>query len=466
MNNHYNFMWRNGEVLITNDFGDYAFLTKEEFLKYATGQVPKGSELYEMLSMRGFITDKEPNVFISERVGDLRSLKSYLFTSTALHIFAITNRCNQNCVYCQAKAPNSRLDGVMDVETGKKAIELAMQSPSKHLTFEFQGGEPLLNFDVMMEMIAHSRELNRTYKKHIEYTIVTNLVALTEEKLQTLLDNHVSICTSLDGCEVVHDHNRKLRSGNGTYQLVKNAIAKVNAKGAHVGAIETTTRFSLDYPAEIVDEYFHSGLGGIFLRPLTPLGFAKAFWDDMGYTPEEFLAFYKTAFEHIIEINRKGFNFPELHATYFLRKILHGESDNYMELRSPCGAGIGQMSYYYNGNVYTCDEGRMMGEAGDNTFLLGNVYSDSYDDMVGRKSCRATCAASVVESLPKCCDCAYHPYCGVCPVVAYASDGDIFPSTPFDYRCRIYKGILDILFDYLQKDDHEVIDILHRWIEE
>ena len=147
MNNHYNFMWRNGEVLITNDFGDYAFLTKEEFLKYATGQVPKGSELYEMLSMRGFITDKEPNVFISERVGDLRSLKSYLFTSTALHIFAITNRCNQNCVYCQAKAPNSRLDGVMDVETGKKAIELAMQSPSKHLTFEFQGGEPLLNFD-------------------------------------------------------------------------------------------------------------------------------------------------------------------------------------------------------------------------------------------------------------------------------------------------------------------------------
>lgn len=459
-------MWRNGEVLITNDFGDYAFLTKEEFLKYATGQVPKGSELYEMLSMRGFITDKEPNVFISERVGDLRSLKSYLFTSTALHIFAITNRCNQNCVYCQAKAPNSRLDGVMDVETGKKAIELAMQSPSKHLTFEFQGGEPLLNFDVMMEMIAHSRELNRTYKKHIEYTIVTNLVALTEEKLQALLDNHVSICTSLDGCEVVHDHNRKLRSGNGTYQLVKNAIAKVNAKGAHVGAIETTTRFSLDYPAEIVDEYFHSGLGGIFLRPLTPLGFAKAFWDDMGYTPEEFLAFYKTAFEHIIEINRKGFNFPELHATYFLRKILHGESDNYMELRSPCGAGIGQMSYYYNGNVYTCDEGRMMGEAGDNTFLLGNVYSDSYDDMVGRKSCRATCAASVVESLPKCCDCAYHPYCGVCPVVAYASDGDIFPSTPFDYRCRIYKGILDILFDYLQKDDYEVIDILHRWIEE
>ncbi len=58
------------------------------------------------------------------------------------------------------------------------------------------------------------------------------------------------------------------------------------------------------------------------------------------------------------------------------------------------------MSYYYNGNVYTCDEGRMMGESGDNTFLLGNVNSDTYDEMVGKNTCKATCAASVVESLP------------------------------------------------------------------
>ena len=466
MINHYNFMWRNGEVLITNDFGDFAFLSKEEFMQFATGKVKSGSELHDVLSARGFLTDKEPSVFIAERVGDLRSIKGYLFTSTALHIFAITNRCNQNCVYCQAKSPNSTLDGIMSAETGKKAIELAMQSPSSNLTFEFQGGEPLLNFDVMVEMIEHSKKLNLQAHKHLEYTIVTNLVALTDEKLKWLIENGVSICTSLDGCEIVHNNNRKLRSGSGTYKIVKAAIAKVREQGKSVGAIETTTRFSLGYPKEIVDEYVMSGLGGIFLRPLTPLGFAKSYWDEFGYTPEEFIEFYKAAFEHIIEINKNGINFPELHATYFLRKMLHGDSDNYMELRSPCGAGIGQMSYYYNGNVYTCDEGRMMGEAGDDTFLLGNVFSDTYDDMVGKKSCRATCAASVVESLPKCCDCAYHPYCGVCPVVAYSSDGDIFPRGPFDYRCKIYKGILDILFDYLQNGDSEVIDILHRWIEE
>ena len=466
MKNHFNFTWKNGEVLITNDLGDYAFLTKAEFTDFVTDRVDEKSDLFDLLSKKGFITSNDPNVFINERIGDLRSIKGYLFASTALHIFAITNRCNQNCVYCQAKAPGSKLDGIMDVRTGRKAIEVAMQSPNQNLTFEFQGGEPLLNFDVIIEMINYSKELNLKYHKDIEYTIVTNLIALDDKKLQALIDNNVSICTSLDGCEIVHNHNRKLLSGAATYEKVKEAIKTVRAAGRHIGAIETTTRFSLDYPEEIVDEYVNSGLGGIFLRPLTPLGFAKSDWEEIGYSAEAFMVFYKKAFFHILEINKKGVFFPELHATYFLRKMLHGDADNYMELRSPCGAGIGQMSYYYTGNVYTCDEGRMMGEAGDNSFLLGNVHTDTYDEMVGRKTCRATCAASIVESLPNCCDCAYHPYCGVCPVVAYSSSGDIFPTEPFDFRCQIYKGIQDILFQLLQEDEFDTMHILHTWIED
>ena len=466
MNNHFNFMWKNGEVLITNDFGDYAFLSKKEFTDFITNRVQRETDLYKVLSERGFIIDNDPDVFISSRISDLRRIKGYLFSSTSLHIFAVTNQCNQNCIYCQAKAPNSMLNGIMSIEVGKKAVEVAMQSPSNNLTFEFQGGEPLLNFDVVKEMISYSKELNKSYKKRIEYTIVSNLIALTDENLNFFIENDVSICTSLDGNKPIHNHNRKLRSGGDTYDIVKQSINRIRNMGVEVGAIETTTRYSLQFPEEIVDEYVSTGIGGIFLRPLTPLGFARSFWDKIGYTAEEFLAFYQRAFMHIVGINKKGVHFPEIHATYFLRKILHGDSDNYMELRSPCGAGIGQMSYYYNGNVYTCDEGRMLGESGDNTFLLGSVLTDTYDDLINHKTCRTTCAASVIETLPNCCDCAYHPYCGVCPVVAYSSANDIFPKGPFDFRCRIYKGILDILFDLFQKDDPTIMHILNSWIEE
>ncbi len=465
MMNHFNFDKKGDEFLLTNDFGEYVFLSQEEFKNFVNGNLDKTSECYAMLESRGFVSTKKPEVFISEHASRIRSMKSYLFTATALHIFAVTNCCNQSCVYCQAKAPGSKLDGMMSIETGKKAIEVAMQSPAKHLTFEFQGGEPLLNLDVVFAMIDYSKELNQHYNKELEYTLVSNIIALTDDKFQALIDHNISICTSLDGCELVHNHNRKLHNGEGTFDLVQKGIAKVRAAGRSVGAIETTTRFSLEYPKEIVDSYLNAGVVGIFLRPLTPLGFAKAYWEEFGYSPEEFLEFYKEAFKYILSINAKGVYFPELHATYFLRKILDGCADNYMELRSPCGAGIGQMSYYYDGNVYTCDEGRMLSEGGNYSFKLGNVHNDTYDEMICKSVCKSTCAASVVESLPNCCDCVYHPYCGVCPVVAFASDNDIFPRRPFDYRCKIYKGLLDILFEKIKEEHPVTMHILKSWIE-
>ncbi len=90
------------------------------------------------------------------------------------------------------------------------------------------------------------------------------------------------------------------------------------------------------------------------------------------------------------------------------------------------------------------------------TFLLGNVNSDTYDEMVGKNTCKQLCSIGCGIAA-KCCDCVYHPYCGVCPVVAYSSSGDIFQLNLFDFRCRVYKGIQDILFQLLQNDDFEIM---------
>lgn len=123
------------------------------------------------------------------------------------------------------------------------------------------------------------------------------------------------------------------------------------------------------------------------------------------------------------------------------------------------------MAYYYDGKVYTCDEGRMVAEAGDNAFCLGDVFSDDYESLVSSSTCKVTCASSVLETIPGCCDCVYHPYCGVCPVINYAMDGDIFARQAHGYRCKVYAGILDHLFSLLKENDEETIRILHSWIE-
>ena len=467
MLNHFNFeiLKARKEVLLTNDLGCYIFLPLKDFKELIGGTLDIENKYYDVLVDNAFITDDIPEKFVEKYKENIRSMKSYLFTATSLHIFAVTNACNMRCVYCQARdvSTNDSDCGKMNIETGRKAIDTAMQSPSKYLTFEFQGGEPLLNFDVVKDMILYSKSKNTD--KTIEYTMVTNTVAFNDEMIDFIMENNISLCTSLDGNKIVHDGNRKSSGGKSTYDIVKSNIQKFHSMGKIVGAIETTTRLSLKYPTEIVDEYISNGMDGIFLRSLTPLGFAKTAWKTVGYEPEEYLEFYKRAFDHILDINLNGKCFKEIHATYFLKKILCGIGVNYMELRSPCGGTVGQMSYYHNGNVYTCDEGRMMSESGENAFLLGNVHTHSYQQMADNKTCKSLCAASVIETLPGCCDCVYQPYCGVCPAVTYSECGDIFDKEPFGYRCKIYKGMQDVYFDIL-REGGEKSEILYMWVNE
>ena len=462
MINYFNFQKRDNKYLITNDFGKYQFVSEKTFQELLNDSVSEENQDKPMLIRNGFFYENSTEGFIKENAPWLLSMKNYCMCGTALHIFAVTNKCNLDCIYCQAHSETSSLDRSMTKEIGRKAVEFALQSPNKGLTFEFQGGEPLLNFDVIKEMIDYSKKINTD--KEIEYTIVTNLLDMTEDKLKYLVDNDVHICTSLDGHKIVHDNNRPCRNGGGSYDLVISKINDLKSRGIKINAIQTTTNVSLKYPKEIINQYREIGINNIFLRPLTPLGMADSSWKAVGYTAEEFLKFYKEAFDYIMELNLNGIYYSELHASYFLKKILCRYSDNYMELRSPCGASVGQMSYYHDGNVYTCDEGRMMSEMGDNSFLLGNVLTDTFKDAITSPVCAAVCKASIVETLPKCSQCVYQPYCGVCPVVNYASTNNLYDKNSKDFRCAVYKGIMDIIFDLLEENDENKISVLESWV--
>ena len=271
----------------------------------------------------------------------------------------------------------------------------------------------------------------------------------------------MTVSTSIDGPEELHDYNRPEVGGKGSFRDTLRGIEMLKAKGIVPGAIQTSTARSLDYANEIVDEYVRLGFGQVFLRPLTRLGAAARRWDQVGYDADQFLAFYRKALDRVLEYNLKGVPVKEYHASLFLSKILFGQALNYMELRSPCGAGIGQVAITANGNVYTCDEGRMMAEAGDEAFCLGNVFDHDYDDWIHSSCCEAICSASLLDTLPGCCDCVYKPYCGVCPVVNYAIYGNIMHVS--SERCKIYKGILDILFGFIKDRDEKIVKILEDW---
>jgi len=292
---------------------------------------------------------------------------------------------------------------------------------------------------------------------------------MTEEKARFLLKNEVSICTSLDGPAGIHNRNRIYASGNShtqarkwlRYFMLKHARQGPAYRVFSPSALLTVTRFSLDRPVEIIDEYAGLGLADVFIRPLSRIGYAKNTWDVIGYTTADFVVFYKKSLEHVMAWNRKGVLIREKMAAVLLEKIIGSTNPSYLDLRCPCGAAIGQIAYNYNGDLYTCDEGRMVAWQGDQIFKIGNV-ADSYRKVVSCSTTRACVTASALHLQPECSRCVYSPYCGVCPVVNYAEQGSLWGDMPSNERCALMKGIFGVIFAKLNNPKDR--EVLEKWI--
>jgi His-Xaa-Ser system radical SAM maturase HxsB len=291
-------------------------------------------------------------------------------------------------------------------------------------------------------------------------------VANSNEILDFLKQNDAVVSTSLDGPAFIHNANRP-RPGNNSYDLAIAGIRRVRAVLGHdkVSAIMTTTRLSLDHPEAIVDEYVAQGFNSVFLRPISPYGFAVRTRSRTGYELDLFLAFYKKALEHIIALNRGGIRIAESYAQLLLKKILTPFPTGYVDLQSPAGAGIGVAVYNYDGDVYPTDEARMLLEMGDRTFRLGNVHTNTYKEIFGGEVLRTLVAASCVESLPGCADCAFQIYCGCDPIENYAAQGNIFGQRPTSNFHKRNVEIIKHLLRLYHGGDTFVQQLFLSWVQ-
>jgi uncharacterized protein len=458
-------------VVLTNQEGSFLLLSRDEFGQFAEGTVERGSDLWARLAHRNFIRSE---LSVATAAGRLRARKTFIHQGPNLHIVVVTLRCNETCVYCHASRAD--LDAVatdMTPELAEKTVDQILSSTNPNLTIEFQGGEPLVNFSVVRHLIEYALERNKTAGKKLEFTMVSNLSLMDEEKLAYLLANKVQICTSIDGPAQLHDKQRKLpgvglsahRASTFWIKRINDAYAEMGLDPTlyHVEALLTTTSETLDRWKEVVDTYVALGCRALFLRPVDPFGFAEKTGHRIEYPRSDYLAFYRSAVDYMLELNRQGVQILERFAAIFLTKILGGEDPNFLDVRNPCGAGIGQIAYNYDGKVFTCDEGRMLHEMGDSTFQIGHVATSSYRDLVGHETVRALAIASNLDGQPDCVNCAYNPYCGVCPVHSHKTQGTLFGRMRESTLCAVHKGIQDYLFGKLGEGDPAVLETFERW---
>ena len=450
-----------GKEVIVNEFGDMMIVPDGTVGRIVSRTLEK-DDLYKSLVANFFISEQRVPAGLDIAAARLREKKRFLDDFTALHIFVVTLQCNQNCVYCQA---SSRKEGsvhcTMSKETMARAVELMFQSPARVLTMEFQGGEPTLHPELIRWGIENAEKLNQKEKRVMRYVLCTNCVHLTDEMLDICKQYGVMISTSLDGPEFLHNSNR---GKTDSYRKVLAGIAKARESLGFdmVSPLQTTSVQALQYPIEIIDEYVKLGFKGIFLRALNPYGLASYNQDWIKYT-DDFISFYKNAFEHIIEINRHGTFFMEEFAAIILRKMLTPFCTGFVDLQSPAGIVNSVLVYNYDGYVYASDESRMLAENGDFTFRLGNVHDD-YNDIVFGSKVQHIAQIWANETLAGCSDCALRNFCGADPVRNYSTQGDMYGHRPTSLLCKKNKAIIEYLITLLIEREEEILPIFKRWL--
>jgi His-Xaa-Ser system radical SAM maturase HxsB len=441
-------------VLATNLVGEHVFLTASEFAQLAEGQLPPDSPLVRRLRAKHLIRLAGESLPLELLALKTRTRYECLPSFTGLHMLVVTLRCEHSCPYCQVSrrsVDSERYD--MSEEVARLSVEMAFKSPSPVIKIEFQGGEPLLNFERIQQVVELAEAMNGHHQKELVFVIATNLALLDDEVIEFADDHGIYFSTSLDGPRDLHNRNRP-RPSCDSWERAIAGIRRVQEELGRdrVSALMTTTAASLERATDIVDAYVAAGLRDIFFRPMSAYGFAVKTKSHLAYDTERWLRFYETGLRYILDLNAAGVPMAEQYAAIILKKMLAGGDPGFVDLTSPSGLGIGALVYNYDGDVYASDEGRMLAEMGDKTFRLGNLFHDSYEVIMLSEALCAPLEQSFTLSAPMCSDCAFEPYCGADPVHHHAATGDYVGRKPVSDFCKRNRGIARLLLELYEQD--------------
>ena len=312
--------------------------------------------------------------------------------------------------------------------------------------------------------MLRAEELNREQRCDLAFVIASNLTHLTDEILAFCAEHPITFSTSLDGPEALHNERRALPRGN-SHAAATEGIRRIReALGPHhVAAVMTTSPGSLTQVKAIIDEYVRQGFHSIFLRSLSPYGFAVKTSLVRRYSVDDWVRFYIEGLDYVLELNRRGHPMREEYAAVLLQKMLGLGGSGYVDLQSPAGIGIAGIVYNYDGGIYASDEGRMLAEMGDHTFRLGHLDQDTFESVMTNPQLVDMLDATMLEGVPMCSDCAFLPYCGADPVYHRATQRDIVGHKAFSTFCRKQMAVLRHLIARME-DDPTARAIFESWV--
>ena len=337
----------------------------------------------------------------------------------------VAHTCNLNCEYCFAgQGKYHGEDALMSFEVGKQALDFLVNNSGtrKNLEVDFFGGEPLVNFDVVKQLVAYARSIEKETGKHFRFTLTTNGVLLDDDVIDFLNKEMNNVVLSLDGRKEVNDAKRKRLDGKGSYDIIvpkfQNFVKKRGDKEYYMRG--TFTRNNLDFTNDIfhmLDLGFKElSMEPVVSKPDTDYALREEDLDTI-YEQYEILA------KEMIKRRREGNPFTFYH--YMID--LTGGPCIYKRITG-CGSGTEYLAVTPNGDFYPCHQ-----FVGDKNFLMGNVK-----DGITNTKLRDEFKLCNVYSRKECENCWAKLYCsGGCAANSFHTTGSI--NGVYEYGCKLFK---------------------------
>ena len=341
----------------------------------------------------------------------------------------IAHDCNLRCKYCFASTGDfGHGRKLMDFETGKRAIDFLIEHSGtrRNLELDFFGGEPLMNYEVVKQVVAYARSIEKQHNKNFRFTITTNGVQLTEDKFDFLNREMSNVVLSIDGRREVNDRMRPNAGGQGSYDTILPHFQRfVESRGQDQYYVRGTfTRYNLDFAEDVLD-LNAQGFDQISVEPVvTDAKYDYALREEDLPT---IYAEYERLAKELIRRKKagKGFNF-----FHFMIDLDQGPCA-IKRLRG-CGCGNEYVAVTPDGDIYPCHQFVGMEE-----WKMGNLYDGSFDTQRKEYFARAN-----IYGKKECGKCWAKFYCsGGCNANNFQYAGDVLK--PYQLACELEKKRLE-----------------------
>ncbi len=363
---------------------------------------------------------------------------SNVIKALCLHV---AHTCNLSCSYCfasQGKYQGER--ALMSFEVGKQALDflVAHSGTRRNLEVDFFGGEPLMNWQVVKDLVAYARSLEPVHNKNFRFTLTTNGVLLDDEVIDFCNKEMHNVVLSLDGRKEVHDRFRKDYAGTGSYDAIvpkfQHFVERRGDKSYYIRG--TYTHHNTDFVSDILH--------------MADLGFTELSMEPVVCPPDDPCALtqedlpvlfdqYEQLAREMLRRQREGHPFTFYH---YILDLKHGPCI-YKRI-SGCGSGTEYMAVTPWGELFPCHQ-----FVCDPKYSLGNIWDGVTNTAVQDefRSCNA-------YARPECADCWARLYCsGGCAANSYHASGSI--RGVYSYGCELFKKRMEcaIMLQVAQSQD-------------